>query len=370
LINLEDVDMATIPKDQPSGLSEHPFIRWWKRTTFTRAAYMYLIPAAIVMGAITFYPMFYQLWMSFTDYGIKNIRRDADPPNWVGVQNYLDIMPDQIKIGPIEIDWPGTNQLSAKVQNFSFMRVLAFNLIWTATNVPIHVIIGVLIAVVLNTPGLWGKRIYRAIYVLPMVIPWLVIATVWRNMFDQDHGSINMFLAWVGGFFNIPEETFRIRWMEDIYPPIKWFLPGMAMPLSFYAMLVTNIWVGWPFNTIVATGALQSIPRDLYEAASIDGASGWQQFTKITVPLLRPAMIPAAMVGTILTFNLFNCIYFMSGGGPLRQTQILVTTAFDLVNGQRLYGMAAAFCVIIFIVLLLLTLFTNRITRATERYDV
>ena len=142
------------------------------------------------------------------------------------------------------------------------------------------------------------------------------------------------------------------------------------MPLSFYAMLLTNAWVGWPFNTIVATGALQSIPKDLYEAASIDGANGWEQFRNITLPLLRPAMIPAAMVGTIWTFNLFNCIYFMSGGGPLRQTQILVTTAYDLVNAQRLYGMAAAFCVVIFIVLFTLTLFTNRITRATERYDV
>ena len=121
--------------------------------------------------------------------------------------------------------------------------------------------------------------------------------------------------------------------------------------------------------TIVATGALQSIPKDLYEAASIDGANGVQQFFKITVPLLRPAMIPATMVGIITTFNLFSCIFFMSGGGPLRMTEILVTTAYDLVRAQRLYGMAAAFCVIIFFVLLALTLLTNRITKATERYD-
>jgi arabinogalactan oligomer/maltooligosaccharide transport system permease protein len=153
-------------------------------------------------------------------------------------------------------------------------------------------------------------------------------------------------------------------------PPIPWFLPGMPLPLSYYAMLFTNVWMGWPFMCIVATGALQSIPRDLYEAASIDGASGRQQFFNITVPLLKPAMIPAAMVGTIITFNLFNCIFFMSGGGPLYQTNILVTVAYDLVRTQRLYGIAAAFCVIIFFVLLTLTLATNRITRATERYDV
>ena len=364
--------MATVSENTPpsSMNDKRSFSTWWSRTTYQRAAYYYLIPAAVVMALITFYPMFYQVWMSFTDFGIKNLRFDSPAPNNVGIQNYLDILPDKLKIGSLEIDIPGTGRLTAKVQNFSFMRVLAFNLAWTFINVPIHVVLGVLIALLLNTPGLFFKKIYRAIYILPMVLPWLVIATVWRNMFDQDYGSINMFLASIGGLFHIPQEVFRIRWMENIYPPFDWFLPGLAMPLSFYAMLITNIWVGWPFMTIVATGALQSIPKDLNEAASIDGAGSIQQLFKITIPLLRPAMIPAAMVGTIITFNLFNAIYFMSGGGPLRQTQILVTTAYDLVNAQRLYGMAAAFCVIIFFVLLILTLSTNRISRATERYDV
>ena len=354
----------------PSKIQESAFLRWWRRTSQNRSAYFYLLPAAIVMAIITFYPLGYQAWMSFTDFGIQNLRRDSEPPNNVGIQNYLDIFPDKLTIGSLEIDLPGTNQLANKVQNFSFMRVLTFNLVWTFVNVPIHVALGILIALLLNTPGLWFKKAYRAIYILPMVLPWLVIATVWRNMFDQDHGSINMLLASIGGIFDIPPEVFRIRWMESIVPPIQWFLPGMALPLSFYGMLITNIWVGWPFMTIVATGALQSIPSDLYEAASIDGASGLQKFRHITLPLLRPAMIPAAMVGTIITFNLFNAIFFMSGGGPLRQTQILVTTAYDLVNAQRLYGMAAAFSLIIFFVLMILTLSTNRITRATERYDV
>jgi arabinogalactan oligomer/maltooligosaccharide transport system permease protein len=349
--------MAVISEARPPN-SGNPnptgFARWWERTTNTRAAYLYLVPAFIVMGIITFYPMFYQVWMSFTDFGIKNLRGTI-PPNIVGLDNYQRIL---------------TGALQTKIANFSFWRVLAFNLVWTITNVPIHVVLGVLIAVLLNTPGLWFKKIYRAIYVLPLVLPWLVVATVFRNLFDQDSGAINMLLAWIGHFFGISKEIFRLRWFESIVPPIPWFLPGMPLPLSYYAMLFTNVWMGWPFMCIVATGALQSIPRDLYEAASIDGASDRQQFFNITVPLLKPAMIPAAMVGTIITFNLFNCIFFMSGGGPLYQTNILVTVAYDLVRTQRLYGIAAAFCVIIFFVLLALTLATNRITRATERYDV
>jgi len=120
---------------------------------------------------------------------------------------------------------------------------------------------------------------------------------------------------------------------------------------------------------IVASGALQSIPKDLFEAADMDGATEIEKFFYITVPLLRPAMVPAIMYGIITTFNLFNCIYMMSGGGPLEMTDIMVTTAYNLVNTQHLYGLASAFCVIIFVILLILTLLTNRVTKATERYD-
>ena len=330
------------------------FQKWWRKNTTARSAYIYLVPALLVMGIITFYPLFYQVWMSFTDYNIKNLRFDAAPPNFVGIQNYVDIF---------------QGELAKRIPNFNFWRILAFNLVWTFVNVPIHVVLGVLIAVLLNVKGLWFKRVYRVIYILPIILPTLVIATVWRNMFDQNSGSINQLLAFFGGIVGIPAQSFQIRWFEQLQPPIPWFLPGMPLPLSFYAMLMANIWLGWPFMTIVATGALQSIPRDLYEAASIDGATSRQQFFGITVPLLRPAMVPAAVYGIITTFNLFNFIFMMSGGGPLRQTEILVTTAYDLVRTQRLYGVAAAFSMVIFVVLLAITLITNQITRATESYD-
>ena len=326
------------------------FKRWWNRTATTRTAWLYLAPAFIIMGVITFYPLFYQVWMSLTDYGIKNLRFDAPPPNFVGFQNYSQIF---------------TGELPVAIPNFSFWNILAFNLLWTFTNVPIHVIIGVLIAVLLNVKGLWFKRVYRAIYILPIVLPSLVIAVVWRNIFDADYGAINQGLSVVTRLFGGDPVT--LRWLDQVDPPIS-FLP--FLPLSYFALLITNVWLGWPFMTIVATGALQSIPGDLYEAASIDGANSRQSFFKITVPLLRPAMIPAAVYGIVATFNLFNLIYLMSAGGPLRQTEILVTTAYRLVNENRLYGMAAAFSVIIFFVLLILTLITNRITKATERYDV
>jgi arabinogalactan oligomer/maltooligosaccharide transport system permease protein len=301
------------------------------------------------MAVITYYPMGFNVWMSFTDYGLTNLRVNSPPPNIVGLDNYLRILQGDLPI-----------------PNFDFLRMLFFNLWWTFSNVIFHVTIGIIIAVLLNIEGLWFRKVYRAIFVLPMVIPALVIANVWKNMYDPDYGAVNQLLASVGSLFGAPASAFHIRWLESVDHPI----PGVPLPLSYFAMLITNIWLGWPFMTIVATGALQSISKDFYEAASIDGASPVQQFFSITLPLLRPAMIPAAMFGMITTFNLFHIIYFISGGGPLRETEILVTTAFRLVNEQRLYGVAAAFGVYIFFILLALTVLTNRISRATESYDV
>lgn len=312
--------------------------------------YVYLIPAFLVMGVITYYPMIYQVWMSFTNYGLKNLRFDAPLPDYVGFANYVNIF---------------TNQLG--LSYFDFLKMLGFNLFWTFSNVIIHVALGIFIAVILNRQGIWFKGFYRALYILPIVVPQIIVANIFRNMFDPDYGAINQGLAVVGKiFFNLGPDIFKIHWIDQVDYPISW----IPLTLSYYALLITNVWLGWPFMTIVATGALQSIPKDLYEAARMDGANESQQFWKITLPMIRPAMVPAAVYGLVMTFNLFSLIYFLSGGGPLRQTEILVTTAYRLINEQRLYGVAAAFCVYIFFILLIITLFTNRISRATESYDV
>lgn len=314
--------------------------------------YVYLLPAFVVMSVITFYPLVYQVIISFTDFQTKDLLKQLASPNlqYIGVQNYVDIVTGGLP-----------------VQNFEFFRVLTYNIWWAVTNVLVHVPAGVLIAVLLNTQGLWGKKIYRAMYVLPVVIPPIVVGTVWRNIFDEQYGAMNQFLTVVVQFFGTSDPV-RIRWLQEYTPPIAWLLPNGPLTLAYYAMMIANFWLGWPFMTLVATGALQSIPKDLYEAASIDGASGSQQFWNITVPLLRPAMIPAAMYGFTMSFNLFNFVFFMSGGGPARSTEILVTFAYDLVRNLRLYGAAAAFSVIVFFVALIVFLVTNRITRATEAY--
>ena len=315
--------------------------------------YLYLVPAFAIMAVITFYPLVYQVIISFTDFQTKDLLKGlaSENLNQIGLQNYIDILTGGLP-----------------VQNFNFFRVLTYNLWWAVTNVILHVPAGIVIAVLLNTPGLWLKRIYRSLYILPIVVPPLVVATVWRNIFDEQYGAMNQFLTNAAMLFGQMDPV-RIRWLEDFTAPIPWLLPNGPLTLAYYAMMIANFWLGWPFMTLVATGALQSIPKDLYEAADIDGATGYQKFRNITIPLIRPAMIPAAIYGFTLSFNLFNFVYFMTAGGPARSTEILVTFAYDLVRNLRLFGAAAAFSVIIFFVALIIFLITTRLTRATESYE-
>jgi arabinogalactan oligomer / maltooligosaccharide transport system permease protein len=318
-----------------------------KKPRRSRAPYLYLLPALIIMGIITLYPLLYQVWMSFTDYGIQNLRPGSAPPTWVGAKNYIDVV---------------TSQLS--IPNYAFVRLLFYNLIWAFSNVVIHVVLGVAIALLMHTKGLWFKRFYRSLYIIPVVIPAIIVATVWKNMYDADHGAINQLLALAGGVFGISADNFRADWLRQVADPIS-FIP---LPLAFFAMLGTNTWLGWPLNAVVATGALQSIPNELYEAAEIDGAGAWQRFKNVTLVYLRPAMLPYAIYGFVITFNLFALAYFMSAGGPQGRTELLVTQAYRLVNDQRLYGVGASFAVIMFFILLGITLVTNRMAKATRSY--
>ena len=230
----------------------------------------------------------------------------------------------------------------------------------------IHVVIGVAIALVLNVNGLKFKRVWRALYILPIAIPPIIVATVWRNMFDPQYGSVNQAInATVGVLFKLP--PFTLDWLNQPNPILA--AGTLILPLAYFALLAANVWLGWPLNSVVATGALQSIPKDLYEAAEMDGAGYWDRLKTVTLPFLRPAMLPFAIYGFVVTFNLFTLSYFMSGGGPFGQTELLVTIGYRLVQEQHLYGVAAAFAIFQFFILLVITLITNRLGHATASFD-
>jgi arabinogalactan oligomer/maltooligosaccharide transport system permease protein len=182
--------------------------------------------------------------------------------------------------------------------------------------------------------------------ILPWAIPNYITALIWNGMFQGEYGAINSLLHAAG--------------LSDV----SWF---SSWATAFSANVITNTWLGFPFMMVVALGALESIPKDLYEAASVDGASAWQRFRHITLPHLRPALGPAVALSSIWTFNMFNVIYLVSEGKPGGKTNILVTDAYRWAfeRGER-YGMAAAYATIIFLVLLLWTVFGARIVKSKE----
>ncbi len=312
--------------------------------------YLYLVPAFLVMAIITFYPLVFQVWMSFHEFGQINFRvRNPVAPEFIGLENYVRVATSKLQI-----------------PNFEFVRLVIFNLWWAFSNVVVHVVLGVLIAVILNTKGLKFRGVYRAVFILPVVIPPLIVATVWRNMFDPTNGAVNLGLQAAGGLVGISPEhpAFNLDWLRQQQDPISW----IPLPLAFFAMLTANTWLGWPLNSVVATGALQSIPGELYEAAEMDGASPWQKFRNVTLPFLRPAMLPYAIYGFVITFNLFYLPFFMTRGEPFGRTEILVTQAYRLAYERQLFGVAAAFAVYLFFLLLVVTLIANKMAKATKSY--
>jgi arabinogalactan oligomer/maltooligosaccharide transport system permease protein len=216
--------------------------------------------------------------------------------------------------------------------------------LWTVANVILHVTIGVALALVLSRKWLAFRGVFRMLLILPWAIPNYITALIWKGMFQGEYGAVNSLLHAFG--------------LSDV----SWF---SSWSTAFSANVITNTWLGFPFMMVVALGALETIPRELYEAASVDGASAWQRFRHITLPHLRPALGPAIALGSIWTFNMFNVIFLVSGGKPGDSTNILVTDAYRWAfeRGDR-YGMAAAYGTIIFLILLLWNVFGARIVRS------
>jgi arabinogalactan oligomer/maltooligosaccharide transport system permease protein len=224
-----------------------------------------------------------------------------------------------------------------------FYRYLLHTVIWTFTNVTLHFVFGLWLAILLNR-NIRGRTLYRIGLLLPWAVPVFVSAFVWRFLFNQQ-GVINAGLDAVG------------------IGPIAW-LSSTAWTMT--ACIVVNVWLGVPFMMTVLLGGLQSIPHEMYEAATVDGATKRQQFWNVTLPLLKPVAVTATLLGIIWTFNMFNVIYLVQGRDG-RQVEILATLAFRrfYVNGD--YGLAAAYGVIILAMLLVFALLYLKALRAGER---
>jgi multiple sugar transport system permease protein len=189
--------------------------------------------------------------------------------------------------------------------------------------------------------------VLRSLLLIPWLLPLIVSGTVWRWMLDNDSGVLNQVLLH----------------LHLISQPVPWLV---STDKSLIAVTLVNIWVGIPFNMVILYGGLQAIPEQLYEAASIDGASAWQRFRRITLPMLRPVTLVVLTLGLIYTIKAFDIIMIVTQGGPAQSSQTLTTYAYDLSFQQLTFGRGAAVGNILILVAVVFAVVYLRSTRDTE----
>ena len=255
-----------------------------------------------------------------------------DHLRYVGLANYWSIL---------------TARGGSLLAHGSFYMTLLVTVVWTVTNVVLHLALGLALGVALSRPIMRMRAAYRVLLILPWAVPSYVTALAWKGMFHRQFGAVNALLRALGA------------------EPVSWFA---HFSTAFAANVATNTWLGFPFMMVVVLGALTSIPKDVLEAAEVDGATRWQRFRLVTLPLLAPTLLPAVVLGAVWTFNMFNVVFLVSGGDPDETTDILVSEAYRWAfTRDAQYGYAAAYAVLIFLLLAVgARLFGQRVGRASE----
>lgn len=263
--------------------------------------YALLLPTLAVLVLVIVYPVLDGIRISLMRMKITSTAE----PRYVGVDNYVDLFGDD-----------------------KFWSTLRTTAVWTVSNVVAQLVLGLALAVLLNEQ-LKARGLYRSIALIPYIVPSVAAALIWRWMYDGSAGIINAILLRIGVI-----DSYQ-QWLGEI---------STAMP----AVIIESVWKGTPFVMILLLAGLQTIPPEYYEAAAIDGASAWQRFLHITLPLLSPSLAVATILTTVYTVNNFNAIWLMTQGGPLGSTEILFTWAYKLAFDRFDFGMAATVSVVLF----------------------
>jgi len=236
------------------------------------------------------------------------------------------------------------------------VQLVTWNFAFAFLSLLLNFSLGLAIAIMFNDPDFPLKKLIRSLLIIPYTVPALITILIWRGMLNPELGVISRALQ---GLFGWSPQWFTDQWWAKI------------------AILLVNLWLSYPYFMLICSGALQSIPQDIYEAAIVDGASPWQKFRKITLPLLLVAVGPLLIASFTFNFNNFNLIYLFNAGGPpiagtptpAGHTDILISYVYNLAfSGARgvNYGFAAAITIIIFIIVGAITLFQFRYTRMWE----
>ncbi len=278
--------------------------------------WLYVAPAVAYLLAFFAVPVINNVTMSFRDFTTATFYTGEAP--FVGVNNYVAVFTSGL-----------------------FAKLTANTAIFTLVSLAATFVIGLALAVFFDRKFPLNGAL-RSLLLLPWLLPLIISAAVWRRMMDSGSGIINQIFGAVG----IP----AVPWLTS---------PDVAL----YAVVLVNVWVGIPFVMVILYGGLQEIPRELYEAASLDGAIGWKVFRSVTWPLLRPVVGVVLVLGFIYTIRVLDIVLALTGGGPANATQTFATQAYQLSFTQFQFGQGAALSNVLIVVTLIVAVFQLRIGR-------
>jgi multiple sugar transport system permease protein len=287
---------AVLSEKAPAAAAAGAAPRRRRRLTAWRAA-GFMIPVWAYVLCFYVYPLVSNVKMGFQNYTVSSFYTGSAP--FVGFANY-----------------------TAVFRNPEFVAVVVNTVLFTIGSLAFQFSIGLALA-------MFFRRVFplngvlRSLLLVPWLLPLVVSGTVWRWMMYYDSGVINQTLLH----------------LHLISQPIPWLV---STNMSLVSVIVVNIWVGIPFNMVILYGGLQALPEQVFEAAAIDGASGWQRFTRVTLPMLRPVILVVLTLGLIYTVKAFDVIMLVTQGGPAYSSQTLTTYAYGLSFNQLLFGQGAA----------------------------
>jgi len=286
---------------------------------YTKKAYFFVLPSLFLFFFFFLYPLVYTAYISTTDANFFNIMKG---PTFIGLENY-------------------------KVLIFEgrFFIPLLRTLLFMFTSIPLKVFAGLLLALLFNSLLLKAKRILYVLILLPWAAPWFFLVLIWRGMLNQDFGVINQVLS----FFGLGQ----VNWLNDV---------GNA----FVAYNIVEVYMAYPFMMSVIFGAMQSIQSDLYESALMDGAATWAKFRYVTLPLIKKPLFWATIMTSIASYLIFGVPFLLNRGGPARLNEFLLVYGYKEAFDLGFYGYAAAFMVLVFILLVILIIPFLKLTKVIE----
>jgi ABC-type sugar transport system permease subunit len=275
-----------------------------------RLGYLMVAPAIILLLAVTGYPLIYNIWNSLHN---DNQTFAINPRNFVGLSNYGKVLSSSLWQGALE-------------------RTLVF----TVVSIVFDVLVGLGLALMMHRK-FRGRGFVRASVLIPWAMPTVVSALLWKTMFDPRNGFVDYFLG-----------NFNSSWAN-----LAWL--GQSTTRSWVAVFVADSWKNIPFVAIILLAGLQVIPNEVYEAAKMDGATWWQAFRRVTLPMLKPALSVAVIFRTLQSLLVFDVVYIMTGGGPGTSTEVLSYLNFREFIINTDYGIGGAMSIMLIILALIVS---------------